>query len=90
MESAAISIESGVPIPRAMWANGRPCPYPWASMQPGNSFFIGANGTKPSTVASRLSNSGRSYLKSVGKDKTHMVVTRVVDGGVRVWLTARL
>jgi hypothetical protein len=71
-----IKIDKAIPMPVTL-RNGRPCVYPWAEMEIGDSFFVSHKtkrsfGTQVYQAAKRL---GKSFAL---REETH---------GVRVWRT---
>lgn len=71
--NSEFKIEKGIPAPR--YSKGRGLKYPFDKMEVGDSFL--ATGSKPHVVSSCASNFGKKNSKKF--------VTRIVDGGVRVW-----
>lgn len=76
---AEFVIDKGVPIPQA--PRGRRPKYPFAQLEVGDSFFVAGESRKIVTNLSRLAHSHKTRH---GGD----FVTRVVDGGARVWRVA--
>lgn len=66
-------VEKGVPLTKAATTTK----YPWAEMEPGDSFFVEGGGDRRSVVSSVASARGRR----TGEKYT----IRKVDGGFRVW-----
>ena len=74
-----IKVESGIPVPaRTSRQGGRPSIYPFAGLDVGDSFFI------PGKTVKTMSQTASKAAKRLGIE----VITRTVDGGVRVWRTA--
>lgn len=73
-------IEHGVPIP-AKRKTGRSDSYPFRELGVGDSFFVAANGDAAGIRRNRLTAAARNYLPK-------KFITRIVDGGVRVWRIA--
>lgn len=74
--SKVIAIESGIPIPK----NNRGCKgiYPWRDMEVGQSFFVARGNVRT------LNSSAGCASRRLGRK----FISRVMDGGVRVWRIA--
>ena len=72
-----IEIEKNVPAPNQR-GKGRPKKYPWAKMQPGDSFFL---------VGARVAPMG-SVAKWKIEHPEQKFVTRKESDGIRVWRIA--
>ena len=77
-----IKIEKNVAIP----SRGKASKYPWASMAFGDSFFVKA-GDDSRKEQRNLYMNAKAWIKKNRPDAK--VVTRIEDGGVRVWLVAK-
>lgn len=74
-----IKVESGIPVPaRTNRQGGRPSIYPFADLKVGESFFV------PGKTVKTMSQTASKAAKRLGIE----VITRTVEGGVRVWRTA--
>lgn len=77
----AIKIEKNVPIPQSK--RGRRSGYPFADMEPGDSFFAPA---KTDVEFKRVRGAVAMQQRKTGAK----FKTRAVDGGIRVWLVSRM
>lgn len=75
-------IESGVPMPDAGKIRRR---YPWREMKVGQSIFVPAHETRPSTV---VANASAYHRQHPGWKYQSRIVFRGQVRGVRVWRTA--
>ena len=76
-------IDKGVEVPNpGRGPNG--VRYPWADMEPGDSFVLECSGENRCRVQNSVGSSGRNYMRLHRPDC--IVVTRKVEGGLRVWL----
>ena len=74
-----MKVESGIPVPaRTSRQGGRPCIYPFAGLEVGDSFFV------PGKTVKTLSQTASKAAKRL----KIQLITRTVEGGVRVWRTA--
>ncbi len=74
-----IKVESGIPVPaRTNRQGGRPSIYPFADLKAGESFFV------PGKTAKTMSQTASKAAKRLKIE----LITRTVEGGVRVWRTA--
>jgi hypothetical protein len=77
-----IEIESGIPIPpRDSKRKGKTI-YPLVDMEIGQSFFVPC---KPGKTAAQTRNNMVGSIHQCTKKTGARFVTRVVEGGVRVW-----
>ena len=74
-----IKIEKGVEIPESK--SGLVRKYPWADMQPGDSFLVPFNG-EPAHRVRENATAAASYAK---RHFDWKLCTRTVEGGIRVW-----
>ncbi len=81
----SFTIDKNVPIPAS--TAGRGAIYPFAAMEPGDSFFVPATGEALKKRAASLSRAASMHAK---KHEGRKYTTRKVpdEGGVRVWRTA--
>jgi len=75
-EARRIVIEKGVPLP-ALRRAGRKSKYPFAEMEPGDSFFV------KDVKASSLHTSALCFAKR--HQPAWKFVTRKVEGGTHIW-----
>ena len=68
-----IKIEKDVPIP--LRPRGKPSKYPWADMEPGDSFFV------PGVLPAKISGSVGAARNRHG----FRLTMRAENGGTRVW-----
>ena len=74
-----IKIESGIPVPAGTnRSGGRKAVYPFADLKVGESFFVAGKSVKT------MSQTANKAAKRIGVE----LITRTVEGGVRVWRTA--
>lgn len=83
-------IDKGVPIPRIKGPRGG-SKYPFATMEIGDSFMVRftdeeVKGSSTHSIRARLI--AAAWRISVHQKLGHKFVTRVVEGGVRVWREA--
>ena len=81
-------IEHGIPLPpetRGGWKGGRrrAVRFPWAKMQPGDSFFVPDGDEDPV----RLRNVVVVSASHAGKRLDRKFAVRRVEGGIRAWRT---
>lgn len=74
-------IEKDIPTPVGS-GRGREQKYPLAQLNPGESFYVPANGDHRERVVSRIGNSVASHRK---KNAHKKFTCRSVEGGVRCW-----
>ena len=76
-------VEAGIPIPAGHGLSSEGPLYPWAEMRIGDSFFV------PVSKGEDCERRRRAVLSSGygwgNRNKGERFVTRLVDGGVRVW-----
>lgn len=77
-----IKIESGVPVPAVTSGRGK---YPFEALEKGQSFLLPCLPSKQVAVKVSLMGAARRAEKRMGA--TYLV--RIVEGGVRVWCTAK-
>lgn len=70
-------IEKGVPMPRP------PQIYPWADMEPGDSFLLPCEPAERERVGNRARNAAASFAMKRGLDWKFRI--RSVEGGMRIW-----
>ena len=76
-------IEKGVEVPNP--GRGRSdARYPWAYMEPGDSFVLECSAEDRGKVQNSVASSGRNYTRR--HRPGCIVVTRKVENGLRVWL----
>jgi hypothetical protein len=75
-------IEKNVPLPTTDVANGDP-KYPFADMEPGDSFFIPCPDKERAAIKSRVDSSIHDHVRR--RKLTCKFLSRRVEGGVRVW-----
>lgn len=76
-----ITIETNIPLPQRVGGRLKGSKYPFAQMQPGDSFLVPSD-VKPSTLRAAVSAFSKKAEAPVKK-----FAIRVVDNGVRVWCT---
>ena len=75
-------IEKNIEKPERRY--GRKDKYRWATMEVGDSFFVGVDdASETNSALKRLSASGSSYARR--HDPTKKFSVRTVEGGVRIW-----
>lgn len=79
-------IEKGVEIPKKKAGPGSESMYPFAQMEPGDSFFIPASGITQKNLQRRMATAAKrtGSARIPGSKWT----TRKVEGGIRVWRVA--
>lgn len=77
IEKRAIAIEKNVPVPATSYQSGAPIKYPFADMEIGDSFVVGAEKIDGHRV--------RVAASHFGKRNARRFMVRQVDNGHRVW-----
>ena len=72
-EGSIIKVEKGIKIPKPKHRR-----YPWTKMGVGDSFFVPCERHEKVKVAT-------SILQAARHQRPARYITRVVDGGIRVW-----
>lgn len=81
-----MKIEKNIPIPKN---KTKKCKYPWAEMEPGDSFVVDIPEGKHATkVQSTLLNSGHHWAQRQHRGEIRFTARTIDDGKrVRVWRT---
>lgn len=98
VSTSQYAIDDNIPIPSRPFRKGRVSPYPYASLEVGQSFFVPAEIEKAlytnekeaaeaqreeyRVVANRLSGGTRRFAK---RNPGYRFAVRTVEGGIRVW-----
>ena len=80
----SFKVEKGIVIPSK---HGGISKYPWQTMQNDDSFFIACGNDERRNVQRAAYMNGKAYVKK--HRPSSKIVTRLEDGGVRIWLVAK-